>query len=333
MIKYENSGMKTYNDRRRKSIQYVKDFLISINCDTKLLSTDYKNNMQLLKFQCSCGNIFERNFSNIQHRKTCKCNHCARANGWIKIRKPSNFSNDYKKEFEDYGYIVLQDEPILHTRDKVLVKNKDGYKGYINLINARLGKKFSVFSIVFNKDNLLYNLNLYCLKNNIKTKVIDFWKNNKYVKVKCICECGNVYITNIGDLTTQDRFYCKECTKKQSRLEKKVKIELNKYNINYIEQKRFEACRSDITNYMLPFDFYLVDYNIIIEVDGQGHYKPTKFNGISSHDSQKTYERTIYNDHIKNKFCKDNNIKIIRIPYTKFNNNQEYKQIIQTIIV
>ena len=334
MIKYENSGIKSYNDKKRKSIQYVKDFLIYINCDTELLSTNYINNIQKLKFKCKCGIIFERCFSDIQQRKSCYCNHCARVKSWKTIRKPQSFEEDYKKEIESLGYKVIQNEPILHTKDKVLVENNEGYHGYINLINARLGKKFSVFSEIFNKENLLYNLNLYCNKNNVQTKVIDFWRHNKKcVKIKCICECGNEYISNIGDLTTQDRFYCRECTKKQSHLEKKVKIELDKYNIKYIEQKRFDKCRSDITNYLLPFDFYLIDYNTIIEVDGEGHYKPIRFRGSSKEKSDKVFEKTIYNDKIKNKFCDENGIKLIRIPYTDFKENDNYKSIIQTIIV
>ena len=333
MIEYENSGMKEYNDRRRKTIKDVRDFLISINCNTELLSTEYINNRQKLKFRCECGTIFERNFSIIQHRKRCQCNHCARVKSWKEIRKSKGFENDYIKEFNKLGFKIIQESPISHSRDKVLVENKDGYRGYISLENARKGKMFSVFSIIFNQDNLLYNLNLYCSKNNSKTKVIKFYtENKKCIKIDCKCECGNLYSSNVGDFTTQYRIYCKECTKIQSNLEKIIKSELDNYNIKYIEQKRFDNCRSDITNYMLPFDFYLEDYNTIIEVDGEGHYKPINFRGISKEKSKQTYKRTIYNDKIKNKFCKNNNIKLIRIPYTEIKNNN-YKNIIQTIIV
>lgn len=329
----KKDNYKAYNDRRRKSIQYIKDFLISINCDTELLSTEYKNNTQKLKFKCNCGTIFERNFSTIQQRKTCKCSHCARVNSWKEIRKPKGFENNYIKEFNKLGFKVIQENPILHSQDKVLVENKDGYRGYINLENARKNKMFSVFSIIFNQDNLLYNLNLYCSKNNSKTRVIKFYTENKRsIKIDCKCECGNLYSSNVGDFTTQYRIYCKKCTKIQSNLEKIIKSELDNYNIKYVEQKRFNNCRSNITNYMLPFDFYLENYNTIIEVDGEGHYKPVNFNGISKEKSKQTYERTIYNDKIKNKFCKDNNIKLIRIPYTEIKNNN-YKNIIQTIIV
>lgn len=63
------------------------------------------------------------------------------------------------------------------------------------------------------------------------------------------------------------------------------------------------------TGYHLFFDFYLYQLNIVIEVDGEQHYKP--INGISGllYQQQK--------DNLKNKFCKQKGIKIIRLRYEK----------------
>ena len=59
----------------------------------------------------------------------------------------------------------------------------------------------------------------------------------------------------------------------------------------------------------LRFDFYLPDYNCCIEYDGIQHFKRTNF----SHDN---FEERQKRDEIKNQYCKDNNIVLIRIPYT-----------------
>lgn len=75
------------------------------------------------------------------------------------------------------------------------------------------------------------------------------------------------------------------------------------------EKKRFDGCKNQKK---LPFDFYLNDFNIIIEYDGIQHFKPS-FN-------EKEFKNIKVNDEIKNKFCKDNNIKLIRIPYWEFEN-------------
>ena len=48
------------------------------------------------------------------------------------------------------------------------------------------------------------------------------------------------------------------------------------YNINFIPQKRFDDCR-DV--YTLPFDFYLPDYNLIVEIMGEQHERPVEIFG------------------------------------------------------
>ena len=55
----------------------------------------------------------------------------------------------------------------------------------------------------------------------------------------------------------------------------------------------------------LPFDFYIND-KYIVEYDGEQHFKNTKF-----FDFYKCKKH----DLIKNKYCFDNNIPLIRIPY------------------
>ena len=75
----------------------------------------------------------------------------------------------------------------------------------------------------------------------------------------------------------------------------------------------------------------LKEYNTIIEVDGQQHFEPTRIKGVTKEEAEQIFKRTIYNDKIKNKYCYDNDIKMIRISYKEIK-NKEYKQIIQSII-
>ena len=53
-------------------------------------------------------------------------------------------------------------------------------------------------------------------------------------------------------------------------------------------------------------------YNLIIEFDGQHHYKITY--------SVEHYETTVRHDKIKNDYCKSHNIDLLRIPYWECNN-------------
>lgn len=67
---------------------------------------------------------------------------------------------------------------------------------------------------------------------------------------------------------------------------------------------------------MLPFDFYLPSYNILIEYDGEHHFQPVKGWG-----GEEKFKLTQKNDEIKNNYCKDNNITLLRLPYTHTEND------------
>jgi len=94
---------------------------------------------------------------------------------------------------------------------------------------------------------------------------------------------------------------------KESKGEKKVREFLIKHNIIFIPQHTFFECKN--TN-VLPFDFYLPDYNTCIEYDGIQHFKP-----VNRFGGEKGFLLTKQNDLIKNKFCLVNKINLIRIPY------------------
>ena len=57
-----------------------------------------------------------------------------------------------------------------------------------------------------------------------------------------------------------------------------------------------------------------------MEFDGEGHYEPRNWNGASDERAIETYELTVLHDKIKTQYCKDNSVKLIRIPYWEFNN-------------
>ena len=97
-------------------------------------------------------------------------------------------------------------------------------------------------------------------------------------------------------------------------------LKISKYfdsqNIKYITQKTFDGCKN---KKLLKFDFYLPNNNICVEYDGQQHFYPVNFNGNKDgglSDFIKTQERDI----IKNKYCEEHNIKLIRIPYWDYEN-------------
>lgn len=125
------------------------------------------------------------------------------------------------------------------------------------------------------------------------------------IKIKCQHnKCGFVWKVKPNNFLTG--YGCPRCCVSQG--EKTIERWLLKNGYNYNSQKIFVACRDKNP---LPFDFYLPDYNLLIEYDGEQHYKPSQFFG-----GEEAYKIRHKHDLIKNKYCEDNNINLLRIPYT-----------------
>jgi len=80
---------------------------------------------------------------------------------------------------------------------------------------------------------------------------------------------------------------------------------------------KFNDCLSD-KGYPFRYDFFLPEYNTCIEYDGIQHYESIEYFG-----GDDKLNKTKINDNIKTNYCIDNNITLIRIPYTKFSSISE----------
>lgn len=101
--------------------------------------------------------------------------------------------------------------------------------------------------------------------------------------------------------------YCRE-----SRGERKIRTYLNFHNIQFIPQYRFDDCRDERK---LPFDAYIPHLNVLIEYDGIQHFESAdRFGGKSA------FVSTQRHDLIKTQYAKEKGIRLIRIPYTDYDN-------------
>ena len=66
------------------------------------------------------------------------------------------------------------------------------------------------------------------------------------------------------------------------------------------------------------------EYNIAYEYQGQQHYYPVDFAGKCDGSAENEYKMTIKRDKIKEKYCKDNRIPLIKVPYWEFYNMESY---------
>jgi hypothetical protein len=96
--------------------------------------------------------------------------------------------------------------------------------------------------------------------------------------------------------------------------EKCIRKWLLEHNLNFNPQYSYK----DLTGFSgrsLSFDFYVINHNLLIEYDGEQHFRPVQFYGISLERATINFKKTQYHDSLKNEYCKNNNIPLLRISY------------------
>jgi very-short-patch-repair endonuclease len=144
---------------------------------------------------------------------------------------------------------------------------------------------------------------------NIHISLYDYSKTN-YIncktKVEIICPKHGSFWKMPNDHTKLKQG-CPACQSSTGEL--RIHNYLRQQDILFIRQAKFQGLPR------LRFDFYLPEQQLCIEYDGIQHFKPQKHFGGQKHfkDRQKR-------DQLKNIFCQQRNMKLLRIPYYKKEN-------------
>lgn len=136
----------------------------------------------------------------------------------------------------------------------------------------------------------------------------------------CKCDCGKLCITTTKKLNSGKK---QSCGCLVSIAEDDFTNILLKHNISFIKQFKFQECKD---KRCLPFDFAIFNNNelkLLVELNGEQHYRPYTFNGEDKETKIKNYENRVKKDNIKIDFCKKNNIPLLIISYKNFNRKWE----------
>lgn len=135
----------------------------------------------------------------------------------------------------------------------------------------------------------------------------DYINSRSKVKIKHM-ECG--LITEVFPTDFKKRLACKHCSMSYGEIQIRKFLEDNQ--VKFRQEYKFDDL---IYKSALRFDFAIFDkdrISCLVEFDGVQHYQPIeKFGG------KRAFEQTKIRDELKNKYCKENGIKLIRIPYYK----------------
>lgn len=165
-----------------------------------------------------------------------------------------------------------------------------------NTLKDLSGQKFGKLTVI--KRNMTYT------DENKITSKHPYWD--------CICDCGG-QITTLGTSLSQGLVTSCGCI--SSIGEENIRNLLMKSNIKFETQKTFLDLRID-NAWFYRYDFYLPDYNRLIEFDGEQHYSYSN----KGWNTEEKFKKTQQADKIKNEYALSHNIDLIRIPYWERDN-------------
>jgi len=142
-------------------------------------------------------------------------------------------------------------------------------------------------------------------------------RSGQHTKWICLCNlCGRTESVSSSFLRSGQKIMCHQCCKK-SVSEKKISELLESHDIDFVRDKPYLDCINDRTGYHLRFDFIInSDGGVyMVEYDGLQHFKSAPM-----WDDNGDLEERTRRDAIKDRWCAQNSIPLIRIPYTELKN-------------
>lgn len=130
-------------------------------------------------------------------------------------------------------------------------------------------------------------------------------------KLQIKCPLRHIYKASLNSFKNGNR--CPKCN--ESKGEKRISNLLNIHNVIHSPQYKFKDCKDKRP---LPFDQAIFDdygnLYCLIEYDGLFHFEPARFSKNKNKNIKK-FKKVQLHDSIKNTYCEENNIKLVRIPY------------------
>ena len=254
--------------------------------------------------KCDCGNELDISSASLNRAKPTQSCGCLQKE---KTRE-ANQSEDLTGKV--YGYLTV----LRRMPNSVLweCQCKCGNKVIVNTNHLNTGHTKSCGCYQKERTSETSTVNLVGKRFGLLT-VIKLDTEKSIPKIKywvCQCDCGNIVSVRGSHLSSGDTQSC-GCLK-ISHGELKIQQILEEYNISYVREKSFDDCINPKTNKKLRFDFF-VDNKYLIEYDGIQH----SIDALTKNWGE-SIDNVRYRDNIKTQWCRDNNIPLIRIPYTKY---------------
>ena len=217
---------------------------------------------------------------------------------------PEGLKSNYTRQKED-GTLEVLNSPCKIC--KKIKEEKEKLKKISEELESRFPGKFDLSQATLIKKN-----NLTCIKN-----------------VKCN-KCGELFTAYASQLKKNG--VCRVCESVISYGERRVKKSLKELGIPFISQEfKSGVVPKDIRKFGISIDFWIENYEgkeIWIEYNGQQHYNYIK----RFHTSQEEFINQVLRDRWVRKYCEENEILYIEIPYT-YNSYEKILELLKKILI
>jgi len=286
--------------------EFKKKVYLKYNGDISVIGSEYINNKHPIKVVCNvCGTI---RFAIPNKLLTdSKCSICSKK----KKKNPVEFREEVEK-ITNGEYIVLTDYENVSKKVKML-HTKCGNEWNVSPSNfLHVGTRCPECShpskrkstIKFKKD----------IKNLFKNefKVVSKYVNNHTNITIQHSICGSKFKKRPNCILNKKVLNCPTCHAQKSFGVRQIERFLNKNEIPYKTEKRIKKCVSDL-GIPLKYDFYLKEFKLFIEFDGEQHF-------VAWYKNPKSLKRTRDLDLMKNQWVLNNSkFSLLRIKYTSKN--------------
>lgn len=308
------SKFKIKSDLNEDNLRVVKKnylkFLKELNDRGDELIDDFINNKTITTVRLKCGH--ERRITPGNYKKGCKCRVCE----GVVAKQKREAANDLTDFVICNGHKILS--KYIDSKNDILIDFNCGHEPqWMDYNSYNIGamcpdcKRERFDEIKLSRINEFYAL---VDKNN--HNILSEYVNSSQ-KVLIDFNCGhephwitpNHYKSGKG---------CPLCKNKGEAALYKLLVDMG-YEVT--KQKKYDNLKD---KGLLPYDFYLPKYNLLIELDGMHHYKPVPYYSNEMTEKERDMEKLDAEirfhdrqrkDKMKDKYAKDNNIPLLRIDY------------------
>ena len=297
-----------------KTTQQFKKEIYNLVGEEYTLLGEYKrsNTKTLMRHNSTVCNNYEWEITPSKFLNGRRCPKCAN-----NIKKSTeDFKEEvydkFKNEYTILGEYKNTDTPIKVRHNSI---NCDYYEwNVVPKILLKGESKCPKCSKKLKKSTEDFKKEVYDLVGKEYSVIGEYIKSKEKILMKHNCiECNNYEY----EVTPSNFLSGKRCPKcNESKGENKIGKYLLNNNFNYTPQMEFEGLIG-LGGKNLSYDFYLPQYNLLIEYQGEYH------DGTARNQTKEEFKRQIEHDKRKREYAKEHNIKLLEIWYWDFDNVEQ----------